>query len=189
MAGRSINIEGALLSRAIGKPWRTLWPTVRKLEENTDVGRALSAEKQKKILLAAFENRSPVVGTFIKVLLLTAMRSRELLSMSWGQVDFTNQTVRVGRAKSEAGTGRLIPMNAELLRVLEGHAIWYVERFGERRRAGQATRSQAYGAKRIRRVPSVGLHPARSGRPCQPQDAGALQPPPDGGKAESGSRP
>jgi integrase len=133
MSGRSINIELSLLSRAIGKPWKLLWPNVRKLEERTDVGRALSADEQKCILVAALANRSPIVGTALRMLLLTAMRSGELLSMTWDQVDFHDRKVTVGRAKTSSGTGRVIPINDELLRVLEGHLSWYKERFGEAR--------------------------------------------------------
>ena len=36
----------------------------------------------------------------------------------------------VGQAKSEAGTGRQIPMNGELYELLKAHAKWYTERFG-----------------------------------------------------------
>jgi hypothetical protein len=37
---RSINMEIAELSRAIGRTWRELWPTINKLSENSDIGRA-----------------------------------------------------------------------------------------------------------------------------------------------------
>ena len=37
----------------------------------------------------------------------------------------------VGKAKTDAGTGRPIPMNQELFDVMKDHAQWFTERFGE----------------------------------------------------------
>lgn len=46
-SGRTINMEIGELSRAIGQPWKLLWPKVRKLEERKDIGKALSSEEQR----------------------------------------------------------------------------------------------------------------------------------------------
>ena len=46
MAGRTINMELGELSRAIGRTWHELRPTVRKFEERQDLGRALSPEEE-----------------------------------------------------------------------------------------------------------------------------------------------
>jgi len=134
-SGRTINMEVGELSRAIGKPWSILWPKVRKLEERKDVGKALSPEEETRLLAAITEqtspNRSQTLGTFIRVALLTGMRSGEILGLSWGQVDLVRRLITVGRAKSTAGTGRQIPMNSELFAVLSAHADWFTDRFGE----------------------------------------------------------
>src|SRR5689334_16954738 len=45
-SGRTVNMEVGELSRAIGKKWSVLWPNVRKQEERTDVGKALSPEEE-----------------------------------------------------------------------------------------------------------------------------------------------
>jgi integrase len=37
----------------------------------------------------------------------------------------------VGKSKTAAGTGRLIPLNDTVLVALEAHAAWYTQRFGE----------------------------------------------------------
>src|SRR6516162_7018929 len=42
VSGRTINMELGELSRALQKKWSVLWPKVRKLEENHDVGKALA---------------------------------------------------------------------------------------------------------------------------------------------------
>jgi integrase len=51
--------------------------------------------------------------------------------MCWAQVDFEHRVMTVGRAKTDAGTGRQIPMNQELLDVMKDHAIWFTKRFGQ----------------------------------------------------------
>jgi integrase len=128
--GRTINMEVGELSRAIGKPWSLLWPKVRKLEERKDVGRAISPEEEQKLLEAVPLVRSPFIGTFVRVALLTGMRSGEITDLTWGQVDFSKRIVTVGRAKTSSGTGRQIPMNQDLFEAFTTHAAWFTKRFG-----------------------------------------------------------
>lgn len=130
-AGRTINMELGELSRAIGRTWRELWPRVKKLEERKDVGRAISPEEQGKLLDAAATLRSPVVRAAIPLLMLTGMRSGEALSLRWRQVDLFDRTVTVGRAKTSSGTGRVIPINDDLAKLLASHRAWFVEKFGD----------------------------------------------------------
>lgn len=130
-SGRSINAELGELSRAVGKPWRALWPRLRKLEENHDVGQALAEDQQRRLLDAADRSYSPNLKTLIRMALLTGARAGELTAMKWGQLDFARRTVTVGKAKTAAGTGRVIPMNEQLFQVLSAHAAWFTGRFGE----------------------------------------------------------
>ena len=67
---------------------------------------------------------------FLRVALLTGMRSGEISTLTWGQVDLAKRCITVGRAKTSSGTGRQIPMNLELFYVLSKHAEWYTDRFG-----------------------------------------------------------
>ena len=134
-AGRTINMELGELSRAIENKWSVLWPKVRKLEERKEVGRALSPEEEDRLMSAIVEqispNRSQTLQTFVRVALLTGMRSGEIAGLSWGQIDFTRRVVTVGKAKSTAGTGRQIPMNQNLFDVLTAQAQWFTKRFGD----------------------------------------------------------
>lgn len=136
-SGRTINMEVGELSRAIGRDWSVLWPNVRKLEERMDVGKALSPEEETALLRAVTEqtspNRSQTLGTFLRIALMTGMRSGEIMSLTWGQVDFSARVLTVGRAKTSSGTGRQIPMNSQLFAVLSAHADWFTDRFGEAR--------------------------------------------------------
>lgn len=43
----------------------------------------------------------------------TTLRKDELCKLRWLQIDFMNQTLTVGRSKTEAGKGRVIPLNAD----------------------------------------------------------------------------
>ena len=58
VSGRTINMEVGELSRAIGHPWSTLWPKVRKMEERKDVGKALSPEEEQRLLDAVTNQAS-----------------------------------------------------------------------------------------------------------------------------------
>jgi integrase len=133
-SGRTVNMEVGELSRAIGKPWSTLWPKTRKLEERKDVGKALSPAEEAALVSALRENVSPnrskTLATLVRVALLTGMRSGEIINLTWRQLDFGKRVITVGKAKTSSGTGRQIPMNAELFVVLTSHCHWFTERFG-----------------------------------------------------------
>ena len=133
--GRTINMELGELSRAIGQPWRVLWPKIRKLEERKDVGRALSVEEQEHLLDSLETSQSPNLRTLIPALLLTGMRSGETMSLQWLQVDLMARAITVGRAKTSSGSGRVIPINDDLAHVLATHRQWFTDRFGEPRPA------------------------------------------------------
>jgi hypothetical protein len=46
-------------------------------------------------------------------------------------VDFDQKRITIGKAKSVPRTGRVIPMNDELLPVMSSHANWFTEVLGE----------------------------------------------------------
>ena len=131
VSGRTINMEIGELSRAIGRTWRELWPRLKRLEERKDVGRALSADEQQALLDGLKKRRTPHIGTLVPLLLLTGMRVGEALSLAWAQVDLMDKALRVGRAKSSNGTGRVIPINDDLAPILAAHRVWFVKEFGE----------------------------------------------------------
>lgn len=132
--GRTVNMEVGELSRAIGQKWSVMWPRVRKLEENHEVGRALSPEEERALLETAANDHSPnrnrMLYTFLQVALSTGMRSGEITALRWAQVDLAEGVLTVGRAKTAKGTGRQIPLNEELKAVLDMHASWYAREFG-----------------------------------------------------------
>jgi integrase len=135
VSGRTINMEVGELSRAMGNKWSVLWPKVRKLEENHDIGVALEDGDEHRLLTTAAEdanpNRNPFLYTFVQFGLLTGMRNEsEICAVRWLQLDFEENIVTVGKAKTRKGTGREIPMTPRLRMVLEQHAAWYAQKFG-----------------------------------------------------------
>ncbi len=54
-------------------------------------------------------------------------------SLSWAQINFQKKFLAVGRAKTEGGEGRTIPLNSELFAVLTDYVEWYKHKFGETR--------------------------------------------------------
>jgi integrase len=99
------------------------------------VGKALTSAEESKLLKAVVEqtspNRSQTLGTFLRVALLTGMRSGEITGLTWGQVDLAQRVLTVGLSKTASGTGRQIPMNPQLFAVLSVHADWFTNRFGD----------------------------------------------------------
>jgi integrase len=76
--------------------------------------------------------RTPQMGAALALDLNTGLRDKELRQIRWGQIDLVHKkALTVGQSKSEAGTGRVIPLNATAIVALEAHAAWYTRRFGE----------------------------------------------------------
>ena len=126
---RTVNMEVDCLARAVGRQWREIWPKVKRLEENRDAGRALSQEEESRPLAMAANNKSPLILPFIRIALLTAMRSGEILSLRVRQLDWKERSVRVGKSKTRKGTGREIPMNDDLAETIASQMAWLKERF------------------------------------------------------------
>ena len=127
---RRINMEVENLSRAVGSKWSHLWPKLRKLKQPKHKGRALSSEEERRLRAACLDCESAAGRTAIFLMLSTGMRGAEVRELQWWQIDFAERMIEVGDSKSDAGTGRRIPMNDEVFAVIEAHRDWYVRRFG-----------------------------------------------------------
>ncbi len=134
-SGRTINMEVGELSRALGHKWSTLWPKVRKLEENHDAGQALSPDAESRLLTTAAADcsskRNPALYPILCILLSTGSRSGEVKALRWSNIDLDSALLTIGRAKTRAGTGRQIPLNEDLIIVLREYAAWYKRKLGE----------------------------------------------------------
>jgi integrase len=88
------------------------------LRTSDDVGRAISREEESKLLEACQASRSRSLYTAVVLALNTCMRYSELRLLKWEQADLVGRTLTVGASKTEAGAGRMIPLNDRAFAVL-----------------------------------------------------------------------
>jgi integrase len=75
--------------------------------------------------------RTPQMHAALAVDLNTGLRDKELREIRWEQIDLVHKkALTVGKSKTEAGTGRVIPLNETAIAAMEVHAAWYIRRFG-----------------------------------------------------------
>jgi integrase len=134
---KTINDEVMLLLRLCGDQGDLIRATLRrskglKLALPPSPGRPYSAEEKARMLEEAQKLRTPQMRAALALDLNTGLRDKELREIRWGQIDLVNKrALTVGQSKSQAGTGRMIPLNATAMAALEAHAAWYTRRFGE----------------------------------------------------------
>ncbi len=134
---KTINDEVQLLIRLCGEQGALIRATLRrdkalKLPLPPSPGRAYSSEEKARMLEAAKTLRTPQMHAALALDLNTGLRDKELREIRWDQIDLIHKkTLVVGKSKTEAGTGRVIPLNGTALAALETHAAWYTRRFGE----------------------------------------------------------
>ena len=101
-----------------------------KLPTPPSPGKAYTADEKARLLEEAKKLRSPHIYTALVLDLHTGLRDKELRELRWEQVDLVDKkTLTVGLSKTEAGTGRPIPLNETALAALTAHASWYIRKF------------------------------------------------------------
>ncbi len=130
LSGRQINAEiGTLraILRHYGR-WAYISGRIRMLPQRSDVGRALSQEEEGRILRAIGESRSPALYPFFVLSLDAGLRPSEIrslhrlnLRLSWRNGTVVEGEVIVGRSKTEAGAGRIVPLTRRACGAL---SIW-----------------------------------------------------------------
>jgi integrase len=139
-APKSVNEEVTFLLRLLGDAGDAMRVRLRrdkalKLKVSQNVARAYSeVEKNQMLALAkdssARKSGSPAIYAALTLALNAGMRDAEIRRLTWEQVDFEKQFLTVGKAKTDGGEGRTIPLNSSLLSVLLDHSRWYTRRFG-----------------------------------------------------------
>jgi integrase len=103
-----------------------------KLKTPPSPGRAYTADEKARMLAEAQKLRSKNIYPALVVDLNCGLRDKELRELRWQQIDLVHKkTLTVGKSKTEAGTGRVIPLNETVQAALKKHAAWDIERFGE----------------------------------------------------------
>jgi integrase len=110
-SARTINKELQVLRQILKrhKLWANLQGDIKFEREHCDIGKALTREEEKKLLTACGTNA--LLNAVVTLALNTALRKNEIRTLRWSQIDFEKRTVTVGRSKTQAGTGRVIPLN------------------------------------------------------------------------------
>jgi integrase len=134
---KTINDEVQLLLRLCGEQGELIRATLRrdkalKLPLPPSPGRPYSAEDKARMLVEAQKLRTPQMHAALALDLNTGLRDKELREIRWEQIDLVHKkALTVGKSKTEAGTGRMIPLNETAIAAMEAHAAWYTRRFGE----------------------------------------------------------
>jgi len=134
---KTINDEVQLLLRLCGEQGALIRATLRrdkalKLALPPSPGRPYSAEEKARMLEEAKKLRTPQMHAALALDLNTGLRDKELREIRWEQIDLVHKkSLTVGKSKTEAGTGRVIPLNETAIAALKTHAAWYKRRFGE----------------------------------------------------------
>jgi integrase len=102
--------------------WEFVKQDVRMLRVEESVGIALTRQEEADLLQACSNSRSRTLYPAVLLALNTGMRSLEIWSLRWGQVDLVAKLVRVGRSKTDAGAGRMIPLNNPVSLILRDWA-------------------------------------------------------------------
>jgi integrase len=75
-----------------------------------------------------YGSRSRTLYPAVVIALNTGMRSIEIRSLRWTQVDLAAKMLRVSRSKTDAGAGRMIPLNARATVILRDWAANFPSR-------------------------------------------------------------
>jgi integrase len=119
LSGRQTNCEIATL-RAILKHyglWAGISHRVKMLRERSDTGRALSPDDEAKLLDAIAQSSSPSLYPFAILSLDAGLRPAETralrrssLQLQWRNGTIAEGEIVVGQSKTEAGSGRVVPL-------------------------------------------------------------------------------
>jgi len=119
LSGRQINAEVGTLRailRYYGR-WPYISGRVTMLPQRSEVGCALSREDEERLLSAISTSRSPSLLPFFVLSIDAGLRPSETRSLrrtnlpvSWKKGIIVEGEVMVGRSKTEAGAGRLVPL-------------------------------------------------------------------------------
>jgi integrase len=149
-AAKSINEEVGFLLRILKERGDAIRSKMKrektlKLRVRQNVGKAYEPQ-QKAVLIQTAKvgslpsgekpsrknpgTRSPFIRPVLALAFNAGMRDAEIRNLTWAQVDLEKRVLTVGKSKTDAGEGRTIPLNAELISALTEHSLWYTRKFG-----------------------------------------------------------
>jgi integrase len=129
-SARTVNFEVNVLRQILKTHglWSALADRVKSLRERRDVGRAISLEDERKLLDAAKQSRSPALLPLLMLSLDSGLRASEVrslrrrdLKLEWRDGLIQRGELTVPKSKTEAGTGRSVPLTPRVCAVL---SLW-----------------------------------------------------------------
>jgi integrase len=121
LSARTVNCEVATLRQILKHYgcWAALAGRIRFLREKTEAGKALSVEEEERLLAAIEETSSIALYPFFMLSLDGGLRPSETrglrrtnLALNWVDGVITQGKVIVARSKTDAGTGRVVPLTS-----------------------------------------------------------------------------
>ena len=120
VSNRTVNLELGVLRSILRRyrMWEAIAADVDFLKESPSPGRALSNDEETRLLDTASKSRCRSLYPVVMLAINTGMRASEIRNLKWAHVDFLANSVTVGKSKTAAGTGRVIPLNPRAVAVL-----------------------------------------------------------------------
>jgi integrase len=119
--------------------------------KDTDTGIALSSEDETKLLGACAASRSRSLLPAVTIALSTGLRLDEIRLLKWKQIDFVHEALKVGKSKTQQGTGRPVHLNS---RALESLKVW-AQQFPKRKLDHYVFPSERVGFSGHEEIPQV----------------------------------
>lgn len=145
-APKTINEEVGFLLRLLGEQGDFIRAKMRrektlKLRVGPSLAKAFTEEEKTAMLAearrrATLPNGSKAVYPALCIALRAGIRDKETRRLRWMDVDLVRRIITVAQqSKSDASTGRTVPMNDEVFEAVKNFACWYRSRFDEIRPA------------------------------------------------------
>lgn len=100
-----------------------------KLATRSDIGKAYTPEEKGLVYDEAKNRRPKAIYPALVLALNCGLRDKEFRQLQWGRPHLREAYLEVGESKSDAGTGRTIPLNTFVREVLKMYSEWYREKF------------------------------------------------------------
>jgi len=85
------------------------------LKENNERNRILSSDEYERLLAHSPEKLKPIIN----VAYHTAMRQKEILHLTWGQIDLKEGFIILEPEDTKTKESRLVPLNQELIQMFK----------------------------------------------------------------------
>jgi len=131
-APKSINEEVRFLLTLIGEAGDLIRVRLHKkkklkLRVRRKIGKAYEPDEIRTMQQFSRRSRSPHILLALTMALNAGMRDAEIKSLKWSQINLEKRYIQVLESKTDAGDGRIIPINSVLLAAILEHMAWYLE--------------------------------------------------------------